>query len=140
LATDQYLSTFILISILLSADFWNTKNIAGRQLAALRWYSRLNEDNEEKWCFESSQSRVPATINVFVFWVGQLVPIVFWIIVFLINVVTLSPFWVFLALFCCVLLIANFGLFLECKGEHQKRVNGLTKRFGLEFFELNEEK
>jgi hypothetical protein len=47
---------------------------------------------------------------------------------------------VFLALFCSVLLIANFGLFLECKGDHQKRVNGLTKRFGMEFFELNEEK
>jgi hypothetical protein len=140
LATDQYLFTFILISLLLSADFWNTKNIAGRQLAALRWYSRLNEDNEEKWCFESSQNRVPANSNVFIFWIGQLIPIVFWFIILLMNVVTLSPFWVFLALFCCVLLIANFALFLECKGEHQKRVNGITKRFGLEFFELNEEK
>jgi hypothetical protein len=38
--------TFFLVGILTSADFWNTKNISGRQLAALRWYSRRNEDNE----------------------------------------------------------------------------------------------
>jgi hypothetical protein len=40
-----------LVILLLAADFWMTKNIAGRQLAALRWYSQLSEDNLEKWCF-----------------------------------------------------------------------------------------
>ncbi len=42
--TDQYLSTFIIITLLISADFWMTKNIAGRQLAALRWYTKTSED------------------------------------------------------------------------------------------------
>ncbi len=42
LTTNQYLSTFIVIAILLSFDFWVTKNIAGRHLAALRWYTKLD--------------------------------------------------------------------------------------------------
>lgn len=45
-SSDNYVLTFFLVGVLTSADFWNTKNISGRQLAALRWYSRRNEDNE----------------------------------------------------------------------------------------------
>lgn len=131
LLTDQYLSTFVVTTVLLASDFWVTKNIAGRQLAALRWYSKLGEDNQEKWYFESAQSRVASPFNVMVFWLGQLIPLLFWISIFLVNLVTLSPFWVFLALLCCILLAANFICFLECKGEHQQRVNGITKRLGV---------
>lgn len=111
-ATDQYLSTFLLITLLISSDFWFTKNIAGRQLAALRWYSQLNEDNQEKWYFVSSQVRVPYFINVTIFWIGQFIPILFWLSIALINLVTLSIFWTFLAMFCSLLLAVNFGLFL----------------------------
>ena len=50
-ATEQYLSTFIFVALLLSADFWVTKNVSGRQLAALRWYTKLDENNQETWCF-----------------------------------------------------------------------------------------
>ena len=119
------------MAILLSMDFWVTKNIAGRQLAALRWYTKLDESNKETWCFESSQNRSPATCNKMVFWFGQLFAIVFWLIIVFINIITLSTFWVFLAVFCEVLLICNFVFFLECKGEHQKKVNSLTKRVGV---------
>lgn len=140
LLTDQYLSVFIVISVLVSCDFWVTKNISGRKLVALRWYSKINEDNEEKWFFETSGVRVPATINVGIFWISQAIAIIFWLVIVLINSFTLSVFWSFLAIFCCVLLLANFLCFLECKGDHQKRVNGMTKRLGVEFFELNEEK
>lgn len=129
--TDQYLSTFIIITLLISADFWMTKNIAGRQLAALRWYTKTSEDFQEKWCFESSQIRVPSSFNVLVFWVGQFIPIFFWLSIVFINVVTLSAFWVFLAIFSLVLIGANFILFLECKGDHQKKMNALTKKMGV---------
>jgi hypothetical protein len=44
--TDQYLSTFVVTAMLLSFDFWVTKNIAGRQLAALRWYTKLDQENQ----------------------------------------------------------------------------------------------
>jgi hypothetical protein len=138
--TNQVLFTFIVTTFLLAADFWVTKNIAGRQLAALKWYTKLTTDNQEKWCFESSQTRVPSSLNVVVFWMGQFVPFLFWLSIFLVNLVTLSLFWTFLAIFCCVLIGANFVFFLECKGDHQKRVNGLTSKIGVQFFELNEEK
>jgi len=81
---------------------------------------------------------VPALLNKAVFWGAQFVPIMFWLSITLINMATLQAFWVFLAIFCCVLLGTNFVFFLECKGDHQKKVNNLTKRLGIQFFELNE--
>ena len=66
-----------------------------------------------------------------VFWFGQLFAIVFWLVIVFINIIMLSTFWVFLAVFCEVLLMCNFIFFLECKGEHQKKVNSLTKRVGV---------
>ena len=52
--TSQLMGTFIIVTLLLAADFWVTKNIAGVQLAALKWYTKQGDNNEEKWCFESS--------------------------------------------------------------------------------------
>jgi hypothetical protein len=79
-------------------------------------------------------------VNVLVFWFSQILAILFWLIITFINIVTLSSFWVFLAIFCLFLLACNFIFFLECKGEHQTKVNILTRRLGVQFFELNEEK
>ena len=55
----------------------------------------------------------------------------------LVNLILLDFFYVFLSVFCLILLITNFALFMECKGEHQKRANAITKKFGVEFFELS---
>lgn len=74
---------------------------------------------------------MPSACNRIFFWVGQFVIIVLWIILLLLNMILLDFFYVFLSFFCLVLLITNFALFLECKGEHQKRANAITKKFGL---------
>ncbi len=44
LFTEQYLLTFVLIILLQCMDFWVTKNISGRKLVGLRWYSKINKD------------------------------------------------------------------------------------------------
>lgn len=46
LATDKHFLIFMLTALLFCCDFWVTKNIAGRQLAALFWYSKQGEDNQ----------------------------------------------------------------------------------------------
>ena len=39
---DSYLGCFISTSILVSIDFWVTKNLTGRTLVGLRWWSQLS--------------------------------------------------------------------------------------------------
>ena len=49
-----YVATFIFVVILLSSDFWFTKNISGRFLAGLRWWNTFDEETgRPKWVYES---------------------------------------------------------------------------------------
>ena len=46
LTLHSFITTFILVTLLLSADFWVVKNICGRLLAGLRWWSIVDEEGE----------------------------------------------------------------------------------------------
>ncbi len=39
LITNQQISIFIIISLMLAIDFWATKNILGPKLVGLKWFS-----------------------------------------------------------------------------------------------------
>ncbi len=45
--------TFIIIVIFSAFDFWFVKNVSGRILVGLRWWSEVKEDGTETWIFES---------------------------------------------------------------------------------------
>ena len=44
---------YLTVIILGAADFWITKNVAGRRLVGLRWWNEVKEDGQEVWIFES---------------------------------------------------------------------------------------
>ena len=49
-----YIATFIAVVIILSMDFWLTKNVSGRLLAGLRWWNQVDgKTGEMKWYYES---------------------------------------------------------------------------------------
>ena len=49
LALHSFITTFILVTLLLSADFWVVKNVCGRLLAGLRWWSVATETGGLVW-------------------------------------------------------------------------------------------
>ncbi|TID30168.1 hypothetical protein CANINC_001247, partial [Pichia inconspicua] len=54
LFTNSYILFFILVILLLAADFWNTKNVAGRLLVGLRWWNETSEIGKTIWVFENA--------------------------------------------------------------------------------------
>ena len=49
-----YISTFVIVILFLSMDFWLTKNLSGRLLAGLRWWNHVDEKTGKmKWYYES---------------------------------------------------------------------------------------
>ena len=50
---NSFIGCFILVMLLLSADFWIVKNISGRLLAGLRWWSIVTEEGNLVWRYES---------------------------------------------------------------------------------------
>lgn len=46
-------SQIVVVVVLLSLDFWNTRNVAGRTLVGLRYWNEVDEEGESSWVFES---------------------------------------------------------------------------------------
>lgn len=42
----------VIVVVLLSLDFWNVRNVAGRTLVGLRYWNEVDEDGESSWVFE----------------------------------------------------------------------------------------
>ena len=46
---------FVVCVLLLAFDFWTVKNVSGRLLVGLRWWSDVAEDGGTRWVFESRE-------------------------------------------------------------------------------------
>jgi hypothetical protein len=44
---DEEIATFILVIMFTAFDFWTVKNVTGRLLVNLRWWSEIDELGEE---------------------------------------------------------------------------------------------
>lgn len=90
---DYSILVFIITLLLLSADFYYLKNIAGRRLVGLRWWNEVNTSTgESHWVFESSDPNVRvinATDKRF-FWLTLYVTPALWIGLAILAVVRLQ--------------------------------------------------
>ena len=44
---DQEILTFVIVVVLAAFDFWTVKNVTGRLLVNLRWWSEIDEYGKE---------------------------------------------------------------------------------------------
>lgn len=90
---------FIIIILILAADFYYLKNIAGRRLVGLRWWNEVDpETGDSKWVFESSDPNVKVinpTDSRF-FWMSLYVQPVIWVAFAFFAIFSLSPLWLVL--------------------------------------------
>ena len=62
-------AVFLLVTVLLSFDFWTVKNVTGRLLVGLRWWTTIDDQGNEKWFFESYDHKVQnSAVDSTVFW------------------------------------------------------------------------
>lgn len=57
LFTSNFIIQFVVTVTLVSFDFWTVKNITGRLLVGLRWWSQVQEDGSTRWRFEAREVR-----------------------------------------------------------------------------------
>ena len=84
---------FILTLLLLSADFYYLKNIAGRRLVGLRWWNEVNvTTGDSHWVFESSDpnTRTIAATDKRFFWLSLYVAPAFWVGLAILAIIKLS--------------------------------------------------
>ncbi|KAJ5172974.1 Golgi apparatus membrane protein tvp23 [Penicillium capsulatum] len=109
---------FILTLLLLSADFYYLKNIAGRRLVGLRWWNEVNTDSgDSHWVFESSDPNVrtiSATDKRF-FWLSLYLTPALWVGLAVLAIVRLvGVIWLSLVAIALILTITNTVAFSRC--------------------------
>ena len=103
---------FIITILLLAADFYYLKNIAGRRLVGLRWWNEVDpQTGDSQWVFESSEPgsrEVNATDSRF-FWLALYVQPVLWVVMAVLALVRLQFLWLPLVgeLFVSLLLFSS---------------------------------
>ena len=93
LSSDMNVFLSIFACILL--DFWITKNITGRFLVGLRWWSFINSKNETEYEYESFDYEINySPVDATIFWWGIVSNLIFWAILLFINTLSINPLFV----------------------------------------------
>ncbi|RPA88230.1 DUF846-domain-containing protein [Ascobolus immersus RN42] len=106
LFTDNFVLVFILTTLLLSADFYYLKNIAGRRLVALRWWNEADPNNPGStiWVFESgADTRQPNATDSRFFWMSLYLTPLLWIGLAVVAVLKLNFIWLSLVVIAIIL-------------------------------------
>ena len=81
--------------ILSAVDFWTVKNVTGRLLVGLRWWSDFDEKGKQLWKFESYDMDYEANpVDKTFFWTSQFAATGTWAFFFVIKILSFSVFWV----------------------------------------------
>ncbi|KAF3179277.1 Golgi apparatus membrane protein tvp23 [Orbilia oligospora] len=116
LFTDNDVLIFIIVILLLSADFYYCKNIAGRRLVGLRWWNETNgQTGEQTWVFESADpSRVINATDSRFFWLSLYSIPVLWGLLAILALVRFKFTWLPLVAIAVTLCITNTLAFSRC--------------------------
>lgn len=117
---NRFILHFIMIILLVAADFWNLKNIAGRLLVGLRWWNETNlidgtGEFENVWVFETADpNRYINPIDSKVFWVLLYGQPVGWIVLSLMAVLKFEFLYLLLNIIAILLSVTNALAFTKC--------------------------
>lgn len=117
---SKFILHFIVLILLVSADFWNLKNISGRLLVGLRWWNDTNIKEgstqfENVWVFESADpNRYINPIDSKVFWTLLYVQPAAWAVLAIMAVLKFEFLYLVLVVISFFLSITNAVAFTKC--------------------------
>lgn len=94
--SDSYITSFVVIVLLLSADFWVVKNITGRILVGLRWWNYIDDEGESKWIYESKSKdgiKYGHPEEIRIFWIALVISPVVWGLFFIVALLSFKLKW-----------------------------------------------
>ena len=98
--TENYVLVFIVTILLLAADFYYLKNIAGRRLVGLRWWNEVNNaSGDSHWVFESAPQpnepggKVVTPTDKRFFWLALYAQPALWVALAIVAIVRFSFLW-----------------------------------------------
>lgn len=127
--SDSFISSFVVIVLLLSFDFWTVKNITGRLLVGLRWWNYVDEDGKSQWIFESRKKKSGKKLHATesrLFWLGLIVCPIIWTFFLVAAIFSLKIKWLLIVLVALTLNSANLIGYIKCKKDAGKEVKNMA--------------
>ncbi|KAK9239275.1 hypothetical protein V1525DRAFT_398339 [Lipomyces kononenkoae] len=123
--TSNFVLIFIIVVLLLAADFWNTKNVTGRLLVGLRWWNESSPNGDSIWVFESAdpQRVINGTDSRF-FWTVLYSTPVIWGLLALLAILKFELIWLSLVIIAVILSATNAMAFTRC--DRFGKANGIA--------------
>ncbi|XP_046403311.1 uncharacterized Golgi apparatus membrane protein-like protein CG5021 isoform X2 [Ischnura elegans] len=135
--SNSFITSFVVVVLLLSLDFWTVKNITGRLMVGLRWWNYVDDDGKSHWVYESrkgiQQNRIQASESR-VFWLGLILCPVIWSIFFLLALFSLKFKWLLLVSIALALNGANLYGYIQCKVGHSQKITTTLSSMTSDFF------
>ncbi|KAG0292876.1 Golgi apparatus membrane protein TVP23 A [Linnemannia gamsii] len=126
--TDNFVLIFVLCVLMLVFDFWTVKNVSGRLLVGLRWWSENREDGTTTWLFESRDPSRPLNpVDSRLFWTGLYVAPAVWVVFGILCILTFKLKWLLIVAVALALNFANVIGYTQCdKDAKQKWATGFA--------------
>lgn len=127
LIVSSTITNFLTVFGSIILDFWICKNITGRILAGYRWWNDIDDDGEEIWFYESYDYELRfQPIDTNVFWWGMGLNTIFWSIMCVLKILSLSFLWGLLTLVAAMLNWMNFYAYYKCHRAHHAKLSGVV--------------
>nr|GAT55067.1 predicted protein [Mycena chlorophos] len=123
----------VLVVVLLSMDFWNARNVAGRRLVGLRFWNQVDEDGASYWVFECRDPSRPANpIDSRMFWIAIYVFPLLWFALLIVSLLRLKVEFVPIVILALVFNCTNaIGFTYADRDAKLRAANSLTSGWGL---------
>ncbi len=125
----NFITIFVICIILLAFDFWTVKNITGRLLVGLRWWSYIREDGSNEWIFESLEDM--ADISNFdskIFWGALYASPAAWSILLILGIFRLKIEYLPVVIAAISLNGANVMGYLKCSSSAKSKMQNLVQQ------------
>lgn len=127
--TSSFIFTFVICIILLAFDFWTVKNISGRLLVGLRWWSYVREDGSNEWIFESLEDMAEiSALDQRIFWGGLYVTPAIWSFLFIIGLLRLKFEYLPVVIAAIVMNAANVIGYMKCSTNAKNRMKSMMEQ------------
>lgn len=105
---------FILVILCCVADFWIVKNVSGRLLVGLRWWSEIKDDGTEEWLFESLDIKNSSGMDSFIFWIVLYLSPLVWGFLTVVAALNFRLYGVTLTLVAFFMCFTNLLGYMKC--------------------------
>jgi len=126
--TTNFILVFVICIVLLACDFWTVKNVSGRLLVGLRWWSYVKEDGSNEWIFESLEDM--AEISAFdsrLFWGALYISPACWAFLLVVGVFRLQLSYLPVVICAIVLNGANIIGYWKCSSSAKSKMQSMVE-------------